>query len=279
MFPGFLTAAEHRQKQETRRLSPSGLSPSGYHNGSLISQAREWIQAARALAVLTGAGISAESGVPTFRGDAGLWRQYRPSQLATPEAFARDPRLVWEWYDWRRQVIARAQPNPGHLALVQLERLKQCFTLITQNVDGLHERAGSRRVIKLHGDIWLLRCVGCGRSLRDERAPLPELPPRCDCGGLMRPGVVWFGEPLPPGAWEQAEQAARTAEVFLVVGTSAVVYPAAGLVPLAKVSGARVIEINPEETPFSASLDCSLRGRAGEILPRLLPAEGSVQTG
>jgi len=245
----------------------------------LLEKAREWIREARSVAVLTGAGISAESGVPTFRGPGGLWRQYRPEELATPEAFRRDPRLVWEWYDWRRQRIAQARPNAGHEALVRLERSKPRFWLITQNVDGLHERAGSRRVIKLHGDIWLVRCVACGREQRDERVPLPELPPRCACGGLLRPGVVWFGEALPPGAWEAAEQAVREAEVLLVVGTSAVVYPAAGLIPLAQACGAPVIEVNPEETPMSARLDCSLRGPAGVILPALIPSEPNVQTG
>jgi len=245
----------------------------------LLEKAREWLQAARSVAALTGAGISAESGVPTFRGPGGLWRQYRPEDLATPQAFRRDPRLVWEWYDWRRQRIAQARPNAGHEALVRLERSKPNFWLITQNVDGLHERAGSRRVIKLHGDIWLVRCVVCGREQRDERVPLPELPPRCACGGLLRPGVVWFGEALPPGAWEEAEEAVREAEVLLVVGTSAVVYPAAGLIPLAQACGARVIEVNPEETAMSARLDCSLRGPAGEILPMLIPAEPNVQTG
>lgn len=245
----------------------------------MLEKAREWIREARSVAVLTGAGISAESGVPTFRGPGGLWRQYRPEDLATPEAFRRDPRLVWEWYDWRRQRIAQARPNAGHEALVRLERSKPRFWLITQNVDGLHERAGSRRVIKLHGDIWLVRCVACGREQRDERVPLPELPPRCACGGLLRPGVVWFGEALPPGAWEAAEQAVREAEVLLVVGTSAVVYPAAGLIPLAQACGARVIEVNPEETPMSARLDCSLRGPAGVILPALIPSEPNVQTG
>lgn len=231
------------------------------------------------MAVLTGAGISAESGVPTFRGPGGLWRQYRPEELATPQAFARDPRLVWEWYDWRRQRIAQAAPNAAHYALVRLERAKPSFSLITQNVDGLHERAGSRDPIKLHGDIWKVRCVRCARELRDERVPLPELPPHCECGGLLRPAVAWFGEPLPVEAWARAEQAARSAEVFLVVGTSAVVYPAAGLVPLAKESGARVIEVNLEPTPFSAMLDCSLRGRAGDILPALIPPEPGMQTG
>lgn len=242
-------------------------------------QARQWIEAARAVAVLTGAGVSAESGVPTFRGAGGLWRQYRAEDLATPGAFARDPRLVWEWYDWRRTLIAGVQPNAAHEALARLERRKAQFMLITQNVDGLHERAGSRRVIKLHGDIWLVRCLQCRREFRDERAPLPELPPRCACGGLLRPGVVWFGEALPAAAWEQAEEAARSADVFLVVGTSAVVYPAAGLAMTAQAAGARVIEVNLEETAFSACAACSLRGRAGEILPELIPAEPSVHTG
>jgi NAD-dependent deacetylase len=235
-----------------------------------VNQAREWIREAQAVAVLTGAGISAESGVPTFRGPGGLWRQYRPEQLATPEAFARNPALIWEWYDWRRGKLAGAQPNAGHRALAALERTKQRFTLVTQNVDGLHDRAGSRNVIKIHGDLWTLRCTACLRERRDERIPLPELPPRCECGALMRPGVVWFGEPLPPDAWEHAQRAAREADLLLVVGTSAVVYPAAGLVPLAKACGARVIECNMEETPFSAELDKSFRGAAGELLPQLI---------
>lgn len=235
-----------------------------------MEQARQWLQSASSVVVLTGAGISAESGVPTFRGPGGLWRERRPEQLATPEAFERDPRLVWEWYEWRRSVLAKAEPNAGHRALVRLENRAARFTLVTQNVDGLHDRAGSRNVIKLHGDIWTVACLGCGRESRDERIPLPELPPRCECGGMLRPGVVWFGEPLPQEAWERAERATEEAEVFLVVGTSAVVYPAAGLVPLAKARGARVIECNMEETPFSSSLDRSLRGRAGEILPALI---------
>ncbi len=235
-----------------------------------MEQAREWLRAASSVAVLTGAGISAESGIPTFRGAGGLWREYRAEDLATPEAFARDARLVWEWYDWRRGLIAAAQPNAGHVALAELELRTKRFALITQNVDGLHDRAGSRRIHKLHGDIWRVRCVGCGREQRDERVPLPELPPRCGCGALVRPGVVWFGETLPPAVWEAAEEAAREAEVFLVVGTSAVVYPAAGLAWTAKAAGAKVIEVNLEETPFSAEVDTSLRGRAGELLPELL---------
>lgn len=235
-----------------------------------MEQARQWIEEAASVVVLTGAGVSAESGIPTFRGAGGLWRERRPEDLASPEGFERDPRLVWEWYDWRRGIIAAAQPNPAHLAIAELERRKPRFTLVTQNVDGLHQRAGSRNVLMLHGDIWTVRCLCCGRERRDERVPLPQIPPRCECGGLLRPGVAWFGEMLPAGVWERAEEAVRSAEVAIVVGTSAVVYPAAGLVPLAKASGARVIECNMEETPFSAELDRSFRGRAGEILPELI---------
>jgi NAD-dependent deacetylase len=235
-----------------------------------VTQARAWLEAASSVVVLTGAGISAESGVPTFRGQGGLWKKFRAEDLATPAAFARNPRLVWEWYDSRRAALARVEPNAGHRALAQLEARKPRFTLVTQNVDGLHDRAGSRNVVKLHGDIWALRCLRCGRERRNERTPLPELPPCCECGGMLRPGVVWFGEPLPVEAWELAQKATREAEVLLVVGTSATVYPAAGLVPLAMSAGARVIECNVEETPFSSGLDRSLRGRAGELLPQLI---------
>ena len=235
-----------------------------------MEQAREWLKNAASVAVLTGAGISAESGVPTFRGDGGLWKQYRAEELATPEAFARDPKLVWEWYSWRRNLIASTKPNPGHFALAELENKLPRFTLITQNVDGLHDRAGSKKILKLHGDIWTLRCVDCRQQGRDEQLEFPELPPRCKCGGLLRPGVVWFGEALPWDTYQESEEAISSADVLLVVGTSAVVYPAAGLVPLAQSAGAKVIEINPDETPLSSRLDCSLRGNAGELLPRLI---------
>ena len=235
-----------------------------------MQQAREWIQSADTVAVLTGAGISAESGVPTFRGTGGLWREYKPEDLATPEAFARDPKLVWEWYNWRRELIAKARPNPGHKALVDLEVRKRNFTLITQNVDGLHDLAGSGKILKLHGDIWRMRCTQCGANWPDRRASLPKLPPHCACGGLARPAVIWFGESLPDGMMLEAEHAVASAQVLLAIGTSAVVYPAAGLIPLAKSQGVKVIEVNPEPTAFSESVDRSLRGKAGEILPELL---------
>ena len=222
------------------------------------------------MAVLTGAGVSAESGVPTFRGNNGLWRQYRSEDLATPQAFARDPRLVWEWYDWRRGLLVQAKPNPGHQALAQIEKLVPKFTLITQNVDDLHEQAGSRSVLHLHGSIWTVRCVGCCRETLDKRAPMPELPPRCGCGALLRPGVVWFGEALPARVWSDAEKATRNADLLLVVGTSAVVYPAAGLAQIAKSAGARVVEVNIAETVLSDAIDEFLQGPSGELLPRLI---------
>jgi NAD-dependent deacetylase len=235
-----------------------------------FGQAREWLAQARSVAALTGAGVSAASGVPTFRGPGGLWQGFQPEDLATPEAFARDPRLVWEWYDWRRQKIAQAAPNAAHRALAELERRKPAFTLITQNVDGLDDLAGSGRILKLHGDIWRLRCTVCGAEFPNRRVPLPKIPPHCACGGLARPAVVWFGESLPPGMMEEAEHAAAAAEVLLVVGTSAVVYPAAGLIPYARRCGARVIEINSEATAVTALVDCALRGPADELLPQLL---------
>jgi len=235
-----------------------------------LEQAREWLTQAKSVAVLTGAGISAESGVPTFRGAGGLWKEHKAEDLATPEAFARDPRLVWEWYNWRREIIAKAAPNPGHKALVQIEIRKPRFTLITQNVDGLHDMAGSGKILKLHGDIWRMHCLDCKANFPNRRVPLPKMPPHCACGGMARPGVVWFGEPLPEGMMKEAEHAASSAEVFLVVGTSAAVYPAASLVPYAKQAGAKVIEINTEPTSMSKVVDCVLQGPAGEILPKLL---------
>lgn len=247
------------------------------HPSSGLAQLRELVHTTSSIAVLTGAGISAESGVPTFRGAGGLWRSYSAEDLATPQAFLRNPRLVWEWYDWRRGIVRQAQPNPGHLALAALERqtMKRCgkagsFGLITQNVDGLHDRAGSRSVLRLHGDIWLVRCTGCGTVERNEDVPLRELPPRCRCGALLRPGVVWFGEPLPRAEWDRASQASRHAGLMLLVGTSAVVYPAASLAEMARAAGAKLAIINIDETPLDSAADWLIRGAAGEILPRLL---------
>jgi NAD-dependent deacetylase len=237
---------------------------------SAIEAVRQSLRAGNVVA-FTGAGISAESHIPTFRGTDGLWRNYSPERLATAEAFASDPRLVWEWYDWLRGLMRAAQPNPGHLALTKLQqRNPRRFTLVTQNMDGLHEKAGSRDVVKLHGDIWQLRCVTCGREGRNEQVPMKHLPPLCRCGGTLRPAIVWFGEMLPEDEWTRAVDAARWANVFMVVGTSALVYPAAGLVRMARESGAHVVIVNPGPTPADGLAKWILRGPAGEILPRLL---------
>jgi len=234
------------------------------------NDARERLAGAKAVLVLTGAGISAESGVPTFRGPEGLWRQFRPEDLATPHAFARDPKLVWEWYAWRREKIAPLSPNAAHHALARLEERVPEFLLATQNVDGLHRVAGSRRLVELHGSLWRVRCVRCGSDHEDRRVPLPDLPPRCGCGGLLRPAVVWFGEALSADAMEPALGAARQAEVILVIGTSSLVYPAAALPQLGRENGAFVVEVNPEETPLSRLAAVSLRGPAAEVVPALL---------
>jgi NAD-dependent protein deacetylase/lipoamidase len=240
-----------------------------------LEELRQALGKSESIVALTGAGISAESGIPTFRGPNGLWRNYSPEKLATPEAFRENPRLVWEWYDWRRGIIRKAQPNSGHRALAELERRKSAggrssFTLVTQNVDGLHDRAGSHDPVKLHGDIWFVRCTGCGTVERNEEVPLKELPPRCRCGALLRPGVVWFGEPLAPEAWERAAEASARAKIFLVVGTAAVVYPAAGLAHEARESGARLAVVNPEPTPLDDLAEWVFRAPSGEVLPKLL---------
>jgi NAD-dependent deacetylase len=227
------------------------------------------VHSANRIAVLTGAGVSAESGIPTFRSNGGFWQNRRFEDLATPEGFARDPKFVWQWYEERRRGIAAARPNAGHEALTAMEERATEFTLITQNVDGLHDLAGSKNIIKLHGDIWIVRCTACG-SERMERAELNDLPPHCACGGMLRPGVVWFGEMLPEGALERAVEAVQRAEVLIVAGTSAQVYPAAGLIPLAIQNGASVIEINPEATSFSSDVTFALRGKSAEILPQLV---------
>lgn len=238
-------------------------------NEKLIQQAKHWLESAGCVAAVTGAGVSAESGVPTFRGKDGLWRNFRAEELATPAAFQRDPLTVWQWYQWRRGLIAECQPNAGHFALARLEQKKLDFLLITQNVDGLHEQAGSGKVCRLHGSIWVVRCISCGKE-QEEREAFAELPPRCTCGGLLRPGVVWFGENLPAEAWREAEAFMLRCEVLLVIGTSSAVYPAASLAPLARQCGARVVEINLELTGLSAQADAVLAGRSGEILEELI---------
>ncbi len=202
----------------------------------------------------------------TFRsGTQALWRDYRPEDLATPAAFARDPKLVWEWYRERLQRAAGVQPNPGHYALAAIAQAVARFTVITQNVDGLHERAGSLDVIELHGNVRRARCMRCGARTA---APLQgDLPPSCECGAMLRPDIVWFGEALPDGAYERAHEAAAAAEVFIVAGTSAVVHPAAGLVAVAKAAGAFVVEVNPEETPATPLCDICVRATSGTFLP------------
>lgn len=229
------------------------------------------LRAARFVAVLTGAGISAESGVATFRDtQTGLWARFDPRELATPTAFARNPKLVWDWYAWRRELAAAAQPNPGHHALAELEQRAAGFALVTQNVDGLHQRAGSRQLIELHGNIARVKCSREG-TLVTQWQSVDDAVPRCpNCGAFLRPDVVWFEEPLPALALAAAEEAMRRCNVLLVVGTSAKVYPAAALPELARRSGAIVAEINPQPTALSATSDYVLRGAAGQVLPELL---------
>ena len=223
--------------------------------------------------VLTGAGVSAASGVPTFRGPGGLWKSYRAEDLATPQAFARDPATVWEWYDWRRGLIAACAPNPAHRVLASWSLRFPSFTLVTQNVDGLHERAGTARLVRLHGSIWEVGCWrDCGRRprrWRDDRVPLPSLPPPCDvCGGPLRPGVVWFGEHLDPADVDAATTAADC-DVFFAIGTSAVVHPAAGLIDIARAAGATTVEINPDATAASAGVDYAIAAGAETVLPEI----------
>ncbi|ALA58880.1 SIR2 family NAD-dependent protein deacylase [Nitrospira moscoviensis] len=237
--------------------------------GSDLAILRRRIAAAQSITVLTGAGISADSGVPTFRGADGLWRNFRAEDLATPEAFERDPRLIWEWYNWRRELIATKRPNPAHEAVAELERRCERFWLITQNVDGLHRAAGSRKLSEIHGNIWTVRCTGCGTIADNHDVPIAILP-FCQCGSLLRPHIVWFGESLFPDDLSQCAAALRRCDVLLVIGTSGVVYPAAGFASVAKETGAFVAEINLDPTPQSSLVDLSLQGRAKEIVPLLL---------
>lgn len=219
------------------------------------------------VAALTGAGVSAESGIQTFRGAGGLWNGVPIEEVATPGGWARDPHRVWEFYQARRVQAAACEPNPAHRALARLEGgLGARFTLITQNVDGLHPLAGNRRVLELHGSLWRVRCLTCGDEREDRTVPFPSLPPRCACGGVLRPAIVWFGEMLPPGVFEAAYGAARASDIFLVVGTSGAVEPAASLARVAASAGADVWEVNPEASFLAHVCTRSFRAPAGEVM-------------
>jgi len=232
-----------------------------------LERAARVLSAARRVTVLTGAGISAESGVPTFRGEGGLWKNQRAEELATPEAFAVNPEKVWEFYLWRRQLLAPLEPNTGHRVLARWRKRFESFHLITQNVDGLHGAAGSREVLHLHGSLWATRCLDCARE-EERRDTLAGPLPRCShCNGLLRPAVVWFGEALPEAALQASFERAGNCDVFLCIGTSSLVQPAASLPLAALETGAAVIEINPEPTPLSDLATLCLRGPAGKILP------------
>lgn len=243
-------------------------------DNGLIGNIAEQIKPSTRVVVLTGAGISQESGVPTFRGADGLWQNFRAEELATPEAFHRDPVLVWRWYDWRRGLIKPLKPNAGHHALVELEQRIEAFTLVTQNVDGLHRVAGSENPIEIHGTIWRVRCLECQKTFQNNEVPIKILPKCETCGGLLRPDVVWFGESLDEKILHTVYRRLQRAEVMLIVGTSGVVQPAASFGIVAKRAGAFVAELNRSNTPQSSLFDLSIQGKAGELLPRLVEHTG-----
>jgi len=236
-----------------------------------ILKLKKEIRKVKTLIVLTGAGVSKESGVPTFRGKDGLWRNFDATQLATPEAFRKDPKLVWEWYNWRREIIIKAKPNPAHFGIKKLEDFIPDFLLVTQNVDNLHRESGSKKMVEIHGNIFRTRCTEC-ISIKFEKRVYKEeeLPPKCEkCGGLLRPDVVWFGEPIPIDVLSRIQEFSKRANAILVVGTSALVYPAAYLPFIIKERGGKVFEINPDITPLTHIADISIRGKAGEIFNSL----------
>ena len=222
--------------------------------------------------VSTGAGISTESGIPAFRGPDGLWENFKPEELATPEAFQRDPRKVWEWYDWRRQKISKVEPNNGHRALVEMESIFPRMFLFTQNIDGLHQRAGSKQVHELHGSIWRVRCLKERRTFETFQTPFEQMPPHCECGSLVRPDVVWFGEALPAEVLATAWQVAANCDVFFLIGSSATVEPAASFAWIARENGAVVVEINDEITPVTEIANECFLGKSGVVLPQLVNA-------
>ncbi len=238
----------------------------------------EKLKQARVIGAFTGAGISAESNVPTFRGDEGLWTKFKPEELANFNAFMKNPELVWEWYSARKKIIHEAQPNPGHLALAELEELVDEVIIVTQNIDNLHRRAGSSRVHELHGNIERNYCIKCGETYTDDAILSGTLPPKCrKCDGLVRPDVVWFGEYLPQDEFTAGEEAAERSDVFFSLGTSAIVYPAASIPQIAKRAGAFLIEINPETTPLSDIADVTILGKTGTILPEIVKSLRSIK--
>ncbi|UCG63224.1 MAG: NAD-dependent deacylase [Candidatus Zixiibacteriota bacterium] len=247
----------------------------------MVSDIAEIMANCRRCVVLTGAGMSAESGVPTFRGKDGLWRKFRAEELATMEAFLDNSKIVWEWYNWRRDLMSKVQPNSGHHAIRELETLCDNFVLITQNVDNLHRVAGTQSILELHGNIHHNKCVDCNKPCESSLSIDPDNIPTCEhCGGKIRPDVVWFGEMLDPVVINQAFQESEQADIFFSVGTSAIIYPAASLPPLAKRSGATLVEVNVEETPISFLADFQVREKSGEFLPRLVAAlKGKTEPG
>jgi NAD-dependent deacetylase len=234
------------------------------YNSSVIEQ----IKSAGHIVFFTGAGMSAESGIATFRGEGGIWNKFKPEELANFDAFMKNPDMVWEWYSYRRNIVRKALPNQGHLAIAVFQHYIPKVTVITQNIDNLHRRGGSKNIFELHGNIERNYCVKC-RTFYNE-IPESSKVPKCNCGGLIRPDVVWFGEYLPEDQFNGAEIAASGCDVFFVVGTSAVVYPAASLIYTAKQSGAFIIEINTDETEISSLSDMSIKGKAGVVLPEIL---------
>lgn len=245
----------------------------------LPDRIRERVQAADRVVVFSGAGVSRESGLDTFRGAGGLWETMRPEELATPQAFQADPAKVWRWYAWRYGKASEAAPNPAHYAVARMETMFPSLTCVTQNVDGLHQRAGSRSLLELHGTITRAFCDRCGEAcgMGEALAESAAEPPVCACGGRFRPAVVWFGESLPEEVLVRAYEEATFCDLFISVGTSGTVYPAAGLIELAHQAGACLIEVNPEPTPFSGFMDLRLAAPAGEALPALVDAMESCR--
>jgi len=245
-----------------------------FPDAELIERAAAWLARSEHLVIFTGAGVSRESGIPTFReASTGFWEQYDPQQLATVQGFLENPKLVWEWYAYRRKLVAQVSPNPGHLALARLEEILPSVVVVTQNVDGLHQRAGSRSVIELHGNLTRVKCFRGDEVYSDwsDEDYTGEIPPRCrKCNSYLRPDVVWFGEALPDKELYEAFHHAEICDVMLVVGTSGVVQPAASLPGSARRRGARIVEVNPQPSELSSSVDILLQAKGGEILPKVV---------